>query len=286
MASLDDLLFDIRRVADNRAILTDKKIEKMHEQLSKGLKSFISEGFEKYADADGRFYMSYLDANNKRAWFLNEIIENVDNFEPELKKELLSLVNDTYDTSYKGMVDAFKKAEINGDVSRVIKDIKVQPDILKQALNNNISKLTLPRVLEKHRAELIYQIQQELNIGLMQGDRFERMAKRISERVKVSQSKAMNIVRTESHRNVESGFMDCAERIQESMEGSDYIYAATWKTAKDERVRPQRMYKTKKGWKKGKNSGGANHMIMEGVTVKVGEMFDLKDGNKDRKSVV
>lgn len=49
---------------------------------------------------------------------------------------------------------------------------------------------------------------------------------------------------------------------------------------KDERVRPQQMRKTKSGWKKSYSRNGANHMKMEGVTVKAGELFDLGDGVK------
>ena len=143
-----------------------------------------------------------------------------------------------------------------------------------------LSKLTLPAVLEKHRQEVIYQIQKELNIGLMQGDRYEKMAKRISERVNVSYNKAMNITRTETHRNIESGFMDCAEHIQEGLEDSELIYAVTWRTMKDERVRPNQRRKTKKGWVISKSKNGANHQKMENATVKAGELFDLGGGVK------
>lgn len=106
------------------------------------------------------------------------------------------------------------------------------------------------------------------------------MAKRISERVNVSYNKAMNITRTETHRNIESGFMDCAEHIQEGLEDSELIYAVTWRTMKDERVRPNQRRKTKKGWVTSKSKNGANHQKMENVTVKAGELFDLGGGVK------
>ena len=194
----------------------------------------------------------------------------------------MQLVNDTYEKSYAGMIAAFKQAEKAGKFEEATKDIAVNPNVLKSAVNNNISKLTLPQVMEKHRAEIIYQIQQELNIGLMQGDRYEQMAKRISERVGVSESKAKNIVRTESHRNVESGFMDAGEHIQDGLDGSGLIYAVTWRTMGDERVRPQQRRKTKKGWKTVLSRSNANHMKMEGVTVKAGDYFNLGNGVKTK----
>lgn len=283
MASLSELLYEVRRIAESRQILTEEKIQSIYRSLMDELYSYIGKNYTKYADADGRLYLSYLDAQNKRATFLREIIKNVDEISPDIKKEITSLINDTYKESYTGMVEAVKSAKTSKKFAELVKDIEVNPDVLNQAMKNNISKLTLNPVLEKHRNEIIYQIQQTLNIGLMQGDRYETMAKRISERVGVSYSKAMNITRTESHRNVESGFMDCAEELQSKMKGdSNLIYAVTWRTMKDERVRPNQRRKTKHGWKIVKGKGSANHQQMEGVTIKVGELFDLGNGIKTK----
>lgn len=283
MASLSELLYEVRRIAESRQILTEEKIQSIYRSLMDELYSYIGKNYTKYADADGRLYLSYLDAQNKRATFLREIIKNVDEISPDIKKEITSLINDTYKESYTGMVEAVKSAKTSKKFAELVKDIEVNPDVLNQAMKNNISKLTLNPVLEKHRNEIIYQIQQTLNIGLMQGDRYETMAKRISERVGVSYSKAMNITRTESHRNVESGFMDCAEELQSKMKGDNsLIYAVTWRTMKDERVRPNQRRKTKHGWKIVKGKGSANHQQMEGVTIKVGELFDLGNGIKTK----
>ncbi len=280
--SLNDLLYDIRRIAEHREKLSEKKIQAIYRNLTKELKSFIAEEYEKYADQEGRLYVSYLDAQNHKAKFLEEIAKNVEGFSPEIRNEIMTLVNDTYSTSYKGMISALKEADTAGKLAEVGKDLAVNNNVLKRAINNNISKLTLPAVLQKHRGEVIYQIQQALNIGLMQGDRYETMAKRITERLGVSESKAKNIVRTETHRNIEGGFMDCAEHLQEGLEGSELIYAATWRNMGDERVRPNRRVKTKKGWKIVRSNSSANHIIMEGKTVKAGEMFTFSDGTKTK----
>ena len=278
--SLENLLYDIRRIAEHREVLTEKKIQSIYKSLMKDLRSGLAETYEKYSDKDGRLYMANLDAKRKRAAFLQEIVNNVDNITPSLRKEMENLIDETYAATYKGMSEAVLKADTRGILAEISSDIAVQPDVLKQAVKNNVSKLTLPAVLEKHRGEIIYQIQQTLTIGLINGYRYDQMAKKIVERVGVSETKAKNIARTEHHRNVESGFMDCAEHIQSGLDGSDLIYAATWRTMKDERVRPQQMRKTKSGWKKSYSKNSANHVKMEGVTVKAGELFDLGDGVK------
>lgn len=278
--SLDSLLYDIRRISEHREKLTDEKIEKIHKSLTKSLNTFLSEQYIEYADKDGRLYMATLDGARKKAWFLNEIAKNVDSIQPELRKEITSLIDDTYSKAYKGIVDATAKADTAKKYKEVAKELKVHPDRLKQTMNNNISKLTLPQVLERNRADLTYRIQQELTIGLANGDRYEQMVSRIQKQTNFSEGKSKNIVRTETHRNTESGLFEGALEAGKDLEEEGFIYAATWRTRKDERVRPQYVRKSGKKWKHGINKSGANHMIMEGVTVKVGEEFDLKDGAK------
>lgn len=281
-ASLSQLLYDVRRIEANREKLTEKKIEKIYQSLIKDLNAFIADEYSKYSDEDGRLYISYLDEHNRRAKFLQEIMENVDNISPALYEEMETLIDVTYSNCYSGMINALKKADTAGMLKEVSKDLAVNQHVLKQAINNNISKLTLSPMLERYRNETVYQIQQELNLGLINGDRYDQIAKRISDRVGVSYSKAKNIARTESHRNVESGFMDCAENIQGKLEEAEtgLIYACTWRTMKDERVRPQQRRKTKKGWKTSYSKNGANHIKMEGQTVKAGDDFDLGGGVK------
>ena len=159
--SLSDLLYDIRRISEHREKLSEKRIQAIYQTLSKDLDSFIADGYKKYADDDGRFHISYLDAQNQRAKFLQEIVDNIDNLSPKVEKEIMTLVDETYDKSYKGMLKAFKQADTTQEFETITKDIDVNPNILKRAVDNNISKLTLPSVLQKHRQEVIYQIQQD-----------------------------------------------------------------------------------------------------------------------------
>lgn len=278
--SLQDYLYDIKRIEQHRAELTDEKIAAIYEQLMKDLDSFLAEGYRKYADSDGRLYLKYLDEHRQRAAFLQQIVDNVDGISPLLRDEMQDLIEATYEECYRGMVAGLKSAYTSAEYAELLKDIDVNPETLREALNNNISKLTLPAVMEAHRAQIIYQIQQELTIGLLNGDRYETMTKRIAERVGVSQSKARNITRTETHRNVEAGFMDCAEHLQSGLQGSGFIYAATWRNMGDEKVRPQVRKKVNGKWKTYWRKNGADHIKMEGQTVKAGEMFNLGNGVK------
>lgn len=278
--SLNDMLYEIRRIEKSREVLTENKIKAIYQNLIKELNSFVSETYVKYADGDGRLYVSSLDAQNKKAKFLQEVMKNVEGIAPDIQEEMEYLIDATYRDCYEGMIKALKESDTAGTLKEVGADLSVNQHVLKSAINNNISKLTLTPVLEKYRNDVVYKVSQELNLGLINGDRYESMAERIADSVGISYNKAMRIVRTESHRNIESGFMDCAENIQGKLDGTGLVYAATWRTRKDNRVRPQVVRKTKKGWKKGYSSNGADHVQMEEVTIKVGDMFNLSGGAK------
>ncbi len=276
--SLHDLLYDLKRIEEHREKLTEQKIRKIYKSLMKDLTAFLGDTYTKYSDADGRLYWTYLDEKRSRARFLEEITKKVGGISPDLKQEILGMVDRTYEECYKGMKQAVQKARDAEQLADVMTDSMVRPEIVQQAVSNNISRLTLPSVLEKNRQEVTYQIQQILNIGLMNGDRYDTMAKKITERLDVSYNKAVNIARTESHRNTEAGLMDSAQDIAQGLEGSDLVYTATWRTMKDERVRPNQLRKTKKGWKRTTSKNGANHVKMEGVTIRVGDKFKLESG--------
>ena len=77
------------------------------------------------------------------------------------------------------------------------------------------------------------------------------------------------------------GLSDSAKSFDEELQKTNtgLRMVKIWRTMKDERVRPNRRYKTKKGWRTSVGSG-ANHQKMEGQTVLAPDMFELTDGHK------
>lgn len=261
--SLNELLFDLRRIEEHRLTLTENKIRKIYKSLVKDLNNFLAEYYVKYADkTDGTLTIAKLQEKMKFAKFLEEIENNVNFFTPKVKREIEDLVDRTYKACYEGMNKAVSEAD---DVKELVgaSELNVRPEVMKQAVENNISKLTLKPLLEKNRQEIIYDIKQALTIGLMNGDRYDTMANKILEKVDFSYGKAIRVTRTESHRNIEAGFNDCAQEISKGLEGSDIVYTKTWITMKDERVR---------------RTSKADHVKMEGVTVEATDNFKLEPG--------
>ncbi len=266
--SLNELLHEIRRIEESREVLTKKRIRAIYKQLLKEINAFIAETYTKYADDNGALTVAGLQRSAKLAWFLNEIDKNCNEYLPDVSMEIQRLIDAVYEECYIGMVEAVNRSY---DLSK----LNVRPEVIKSAIANNIEKLTLPALLEKKRKEIVYEIKQTISIGLMNGERYETMSRKLVERLDFSYGKANNIVRTETHRNIEAGLMDGALETQKALSGSGLIHTATWRTMGDEVVRPQHRYHTKTGWKT-KISGNADHMKMEGVTIMVGDKFKLE----------
>lgn len=276
MASLASLLYDLRRIEAHREVLTEKKIQKIYGSLKKDLTAMIANEYVDHADPNGALFYGSIEEKVREARFLEEISTRVSDITPELKAEIDDLCEKVYTDCYKGLHKAVTATTDGAEAAAALSTIKANPRIIKRMYENGITKLTLPPLLERQRADIIYQIKQELTIGMINGDRQDVVARKISERLDFTMKKANNIVRTETHRNIETGMYDSAVSINEGLQGSDLVLVKIWRTMKDERVRPQQRRKTKKGWKTTRSKNGADHMKMEGVAVLADEDFKLE----------
>ena len=282
--TLDYYVTELRRVEESRQKNSEKEIKKIYKEILKELNSFISNEYVKYSNKDGNLSVAILQEKSRYAKFLQEVEQNLNSVTPKISKAIKGTVEDTYKAVYTGMIKAVKDCSNNEELNKKLKGLDLRPEVMKRAIENPISGLTLPDILEKHRKEVIYNIKQQINIGLMTGERYDTMSKNINKVISGDNGtsgcygKAINIARTECHRVQESGLMDCAEDIAENINDDNLIYAATWRTMKDQRVRPQVRIHTSKGWKTKTSKTKADHQKMEGVTIKVGEQFEIEKG--------
>lgn len=275
---LDRLLAQARRIAEHREAGAEKEIRRLYKAMLKDLQTFISDTYVQYAKDDKLTYAMLQEAGYN-ARFLEEIEQRLNISTPKTARELRQLVEETYDAAYKAMVDGVARAS-GGLETEFAESIAITPEQVKRAVENPVSGLTLSDTLEKNRREIIYSIKRTVGVGLMNGDRYTTMARRISEQVDGDYKKAIRIARTETHRVREAGNHDAAQYVDSELQKgtTGRRMCKTWRTMKDERVRPQRRRKGKKGWST-KMGRGPNHMILDGQTVLVEEDFDLKDGH-------
>lgn len=287
--TLSELLVQVRRIEEHRQKGAEKRIKQCYESLLKDLREFLGVQYAKFAEDDVLTY-AILQQKGEYAQFLAEIEKKVNQITPKAATEIRRVVNDVYELAYSGMVKAVTGADTVGALHKALQGLPlISPEVVKRAVENPISGLTLKDTLEKNRKEIVYNIKREIGTGLTQGDQMSTMAKRIQSQIDMDYRKAMTIARTEVHRVREAGHCDSAKDISAALDNgkSGMAMVKIWRTMQDESVRPQKQpYKRKSGVKARKKAtaglrsslGGANHVKMEGVTVKADELFNLGGG--------
>lgn len=272
MTALEKYLYQLRRIEKHREEKAEKEIRKLYKELLKDLNGFLGNIYATYSEDDMLTY-SALARAGMDARFLEEVEQRISGITPRVAKEINETVTQTYEACYDGMVNAVRKAAGDREVLKTAFAAvsAVTPDVIKAAVNNPVSGLTLKDTLEKHRKDIIYDIKQNIGVGLSNGDRFSTMAKRISESLDGDYKKSIRIVRTEAHRVRETGLNDAATALNDTLKKgtSGMVFAKTWRTMADERVRPNKA--------KGK-SKKYNHVKMDGVTIPQDELFVLPSG--------
>ena len=270
-----------RRIAAHREAGAEKEIHKIFKSLLKDLKAYVGEVHEKYAKGDGTLSFADLQAKGYDARFLAEIEKRIGVATPKVAKELHALVEEVYELSYQSMVQGVEKVAKGTDLGETFSEVvQITPQQIKAAVGNPHMEVAL---LKNHKT-IIYDIRQAVGIGLMNGDRYSTIAKRITtalDKENGPYKNAVLIARTEAHRVREAGNDDAGVAVDKALQDgtSGLRMTKTWKNMGDERVRPQYVRKSKKGWKRGISKSSANHMILNGQVVLADEKFDLKDGN-------
>lgn len=270
MTNLEKYLFQLRRIEQHRGATAEKEIRKIYKGLLQELNSFLADIYITYSEDDMLNY-AMLTKAGVDARFLEEVEQRINGISPQVASQISDTVAQTYEACYDGMVNAVNKAAGNRELLKsAFAEVKAAtPDVIKAAVNNPVSGLTLNDTLEKHRKDIIYDIKRNIGVGLTNGDRYTTMAKRISESLDGDYKKSIRIVRTETHRVRESGFNDAATELNNALKNgtSGYVMAKTWHTMQDNRVRPARQKRTK-----------YNHIKMDGVTIPIDDLFELPSG--------
>lgn len=268
-SELDRLLVQVRRIEEHREKGAEAEIRKTYQKLLQELRHYMADEYSRYAEDDKLTY-DILQRNGYYARFLEEVEQKINDISPEVRRTIHSTVEQTYEHTYNGMIDCVQKAATGVDVGTLK---GCTPEVIKRAVENPISKLTLNDRLEKHRKEIIYDIKQDISVGLMNGDRYSTMANRIKKSVEGDYKKAIRIARTETHRVREAGNHDAAVFVNDALKNSTagVQMMKTWRTMKDERVRPAKAKRRNRKY---------DHRKMEGISIPIDEEFMLPSGAK------
>lgn len=261
---LAEYFAELQRIEEHRSRKSEREIQKAYREMLTDLQAFLGIQYAKYAEDDVLTY-AILAQKGLYARFLEQVQEKVNGISPRINKAITEAVTDTYRTAYAGMVNAVALSVNDKQLRELFKGIKLtQAQVIKASVNNPISKLTLPKTLEKSRKQIIYNIKQSVTNGIINGDRMSTMAKRIQADVDQNYRKAMLIARTETHRVREEGHDDAAVAVDKTLkDNSEYRMVKTWKSMRDSAVR---------------HTSLADHRKMNGQTVLQDEKFNLGQG--------
>ncbi len=209
----------------------------------KELRDIMATAYAKYETA-GVLLFSEMAKYNRAAKLDKEIqviLKDLGARTAKSTREIMRLVySESFDRT-KNIVEAATNRRIPG----IIKE-----DILQTAIENPVKGLKLSRTLEKNRVNIIYTVQQTVEQGLKNGESYGKMAARLKESLEGDVSKALRVVRTETHRVMEQSKLDSLGQAQKA----GMQMTKTWVSSRDERVR-------------------FSHSLMDGVTVGYDEDF-------------
>lgn len=275
MEELEDLLIQVRRIEQHRVAGAEKQIQKAYQEVLKELQHYLADEYVTLAEQDKLTY-AMIQQKSSYANFLEQVQKRVNSITPQMSMIIKNTVQDTYKATYESMIEAVEKT---GVLSNNLKGIKAcTPETIKRVVNNPISGLTLQDRLEKNRKDIIYNIKQEIGVGLTNGDRYTTMAKRIEKSLEGDYEKAIRIARTETHRVRESGNLDASIETNQALYKAGKQMMKTWKTMCDIRVRGGEGKKRKRRKRKIGKSNTYNHVKMEGVQIPVDQLFLLPSG--------
>lgn len=255
---------ELQRIEEHRSLTAEKQIRKLYTEMLTNLQGFLGVEFAKFAEDDVLKY-STLAQKGEYARFLEEVQAKVNYISPKVNKVITDTVKDVYKTAYEGMVEAVAKSVNDEELAKTLSGIKLtQPQVIKAAVNNPVSKLTLSKTLEKSRKQIIYNIKQTVTVGIMNGDRMSTMANRIKNDVDQNYRKAMLIARTEVHRVRETGHNNSSNEIDKKLAEADskYRMVKIWRSKQDIKTR---------------RTSKADHVKMHGQVVLQEEEFNLGD---------
>lgn len=204
-----------RDAAQRYAIL----LNEIRQELAKVYESYEVGGVLTYAE------MAKYNRLNK---FLNRVNQLITFQYKDLKTIIYSVLGESYLEGYYLTAWAVETMTL----SRLAYSV-VTPETITAMIENPISGLTLNERLAKKRVDIIYTIQQEVTQGLVKGETYSTMARRLKGALEDDAVKAMRIVRTEAHRAQEASKHDSTVHAHKN----GVRMLKDWNDVGDERVR-------------------------------------------------
>lgn len=238
----------------NKQQKLESQITQEYDAMTKEMRSMLSEVYENYA-VNGELTYSEMSKYSR----LDGLIKKIDKMTGESFKEIYEAMygslSDTFEEHFNRMAQGIEQA-----ANQKVGYTPIKKDTIRKMILNPIDGLTLSDRLEKRRANVIFDIKQEMVQGLSNGETYDKVAKRLVSIFDGDKKKSYRVARTEMHRVSEQAKFSAALKAHEN--GVKML--KTWKSAHDYRVR---------------DTTEASHVDLDGTTIPIDQNFQQGNGN-------
>lgn len=221
-----------------------------YRSLYRDVQAKLAEYATKYADAEGRLTFAELQKYGRLQKLEKDLKSTIRSHHVGIGREIRGATRASLTRAHAGTLDI-----IGAEAGKKIRGV-LNTETISAIVQSPHSGLKLNDRLEWRRGELIRNVQETMTRGLVQGERYETMARSLKDVFEGDLAKTRTIIRTESHRVHELGKKEAVDRA--AVQG--VRMTKTWISSRDQKVRD-------------------DHISMDGQTVGVDEDFVAPDGS-------
>ncbi|WP_164670956.1 phage minor head protein [Virgibacillus doumboii] len=218
---------EIEEYLDKLAEQTGSEIEEVIVKRLKVIQNRIAQMYAKYADSDGELSWTDINKYNRFQKEMKQITKELNADYRYIIKKLQKSNENIYLEGFMRHMYLYEMATGKGMYVSI-----PSTETIKGILLNPIAELTLSKIFEQHRNEIVRKINIELGQGIQAGEGYATMAKRIEKTVGFSRNKARRVARTEGGRARTIAGEEAEKKASKHVD-----ITSVWMSALDLRVR-------------------------------------------------
>ncbi len=207
----------------------ERDLIKAYGSALKDIKQLIADMFEKYGDQ-----VTYKDM---------VAYQRLTNLELSIAKQIKTLTGKGRRTVEKAFRDIVTES-FSATGTAIQKSLEVtvgfgvmNEQVIKAAILNPMQRITWSDALQENSAKYLSQIKTELSQGLIKGEGYAKIAKRLEKSTEMSANKTIRIVRTEGHRAQSVGRKLAADKVEGAADRLGIKVKRVWVATSDDRTR-------------------------------------------------